>query len=66
MNERPGVVFNNNGIEENGKGSELSLFSFSDIVAFTNKFSESNMLGKGGFGPVYKVCLHFIYRLFFK
>ncbi|RWR88169.1 G-type lectin S-receptor-like serine/threonine-protein kinase RKS1 [Cinnamomum micranthum f. kanehirae] len=54
MNERRRVVFNNDGIEENGKGSELSLFSFSVIVAITNNFSESNMLAKGGFGPVYK------------
>ncbi|XXG69619.1 hypothetical protein AAC387_Pa06g2434 [Persea americana] len=54
MNEPHDTVLNDNDIEENGKGSELPLFSFSVIAAATNNFSESNFLGKGGFGPVYK------------
>eukprot|EP00268_Persea_americana_P015280 TRINITY_DN16987_c0_g1_i2.p1 TRINITY_DN16987_c0_g1~~TRINITY_DN16987_c0_g1_i2.p1 ORF type:complete len:204 (+),score=18.91 TRINITY_DN16987_c0_g1_i2:346-957(+) len=54
MNERHGDIFNNSEIEDNGKGSELQLFSFDVIVAATKNFSESNMIGKGGFGHVYK------------
>ncbi|RWR88187.1 G-type lectin S-receptor-like serine/threonine-protein kinase isoform X1 [Cinnamomum micranthum f. kanehirae] len=54
MNERHDTVLSDNDIEENGKGSELLLFNVSVIAAATNNFSESNFLGKGGFGPVYK------------
>ncbi|KAK9267016.1 hypothetical protein L1049_007386 [Liquidambar formosana] len=32
----------------------LLVFSFADIVAATNDFSNENKLGEGGFGPVYK------------
>ncbi|RWR88162.1 receptor-like serine/threonine-protein kinase SD1-8 [Cinnamomum micranthum f. kanehirae] len=55
MNERHGDIFNDNETEDSGKGSELQLFSFNVIVAVTKNFSESNMIGKGGFGLVYKV-----------
>jgi len=31
------------------------MFDFLSISNATNNFSESNKLGQGGFGPVYKV-----------
>ncbi|CAN1220444.1 Receptor-like serine/threonine-protein kinase SD1-8 [Linum perenne] len=34
--------------------TQLSFFSFRDVLAATDNFSESNKLGEGGFGPVYK------------
>ncbi|XP_048433632.1 G-type lectin S-receptor-like serine/threonine-protein kinase At4g27290 [Pyrus x bretschneideri] len=37
--------------------TELPLFSLRSILAATNNFSESNKLGEGGFGPVYKGIL---------
>ncbi|KAL2495139.1 G-type lectin S-receptor-like serine/threonine-protein kinase [Forsythia ovata] len=33
---------------------ELPLFSFETLVNATDQFHDDNMLGKGGFGPVYK------------
>ncbi|XP_042063968.1 G-type lectin S-receptor-like serine/threonine-protein kinase SD1-1 isoform X2 [Salvia splendens] len=33
---------------------ELPLFDLATIIAATNNFSRENMLGEGGFGPVYK------------
>ncbi|KAF8409425.1 hypothetical protein HHK36_005501 [Tetracentron sinense] len=36
---------------------ELPFFDLSILVAATENFSSTNMLGKGGFGPVYKVIL---------
>ncbi|CAN1783542.1 Receptor-like serine/threonine-protein kinase SD1-8 [Linum perenne] len=34
--------------------TQLSFFSFKAVLAATDNFSESNKLGEGGFGPVYK------------
>lgn len=34
--------------------SDLPMFDFTTLVAATNDFSETNKLGTGGFGPVYK------------
>lgn len=33
----------------------MPIFDFATIVAATNNFSNANMIGEGGFGPVYKV-----------
>lgn len=35
--------------------SELPVFCLNAIVAATNDFCKENELGRGGFGPVYKV-----------
>jgi len=37
------------------KLEELPLFKFEKLSNATNNFHFGNMLGKGGFGPVYKV-----------
>ncbi|CAN0896935.1 Receptor-like serine/threonine-protein kinase SD1-8 [Linum grandiflorum] len=34
--------------------TQLSFFSLKDVLVATDNFSESNKLGEGGFGPVYK------------
>ncbi|XP_058094797.1 G-type lectin S-receptor-like serine/threonine-protein kinase At1g11410 isoform X2 [Magnolia sinica] len=39
------------------KSSDLPLFNLGDVVIATDDFSESNKLGEGGFGPVYKGTL---------
>lgn len=38
---------------------ELPLFSFQAVANATDQFNEDNLLGKGGFGPVYKVQTNF-------
>ncbi|TXG47187.1 hypothetical protein EZV62_026481 [Acer yangbiense] len=41
--------------------TELTLFELSTVIAATDHFSSANKLGRGGFGPVYKVnSLHFL------
>ena len=34
---------------------ELPLFNFEKLTSATNNFHQSNKLGQGGFGPVYRV-----------
>lgn len=34
---------------------EVPLYDLATITTATNHFSEANMIGKGGFGPVYMV-----------
>lgn len=41
--------------DEGRRSSDLPLFDLSVIASATDNFSESNKLGEGGFGSVYKV-----------
>ncbi|TVT98132.1 hypothetical protein EJB05_56584, partial [Eragrostis curvula] len=43
--------------EAESKNQEFPFISFQDIVVATDDFCDSNMLGKGGFGKVYKGTL---------
>ncbi|TQE11032.1 hypothetical protein C1H46_003292 [Malus baccata] len=49
----------NEGRAGGGKNDtdQLPLFSLQSIVAATNNFSDTNKVGEGGFGPVYKGTL---------
>jgi hypothetical protein len=40
---------------ESGFSSEFRVFQLSELQFATNKFSDENRLGQGGFGSVYKV-----------
>lgn len=37
------------------RSSELRFFSYKSLASATDNFATRNELGKGGFGPVYKV-----------
>ncbi|XP_058094644.1 G-type lectin S-receptor-like serine/threonine-protein kinase At4g27290 [Magnolia sinica] len=53
VTERRNGSFSNESV----KTSDLPLFNLDDVVIATDDFSESNKLGEGGFGPVYKGTL---------
>ncbi|MQL87098.1 hypothetical protein Taro_019629 [Colocasia esculenta] len=36
------------------RGPEICVYSFFNLLAATNDFSDDKMIGRGGFGPVYK------------
>jgi hypothetical protein len=40
---------------------EFSLYDFSQIADASGNFSPKNILGEGGFGPVYKVFPYYYY-----
>ena len=42
-------------VKENNEDLELPMIEMATIVQATNNFSMENMIGVGGFGPVYKV-----------
>jgi len=41
--------------EKDIEGIEVPFYTFASILAATDNFSDSNKLGRGGYGPVYKV-----------
>lgn len=41
------------------KGIDVPFFNFDSILVATNNFSDVNKLGRGGFGPVYKVIINY-------
>ncbi|KAJ6761882.1 RECEPTOR-LIKE SERINE/THREONINE-PROTEIN KINASE SD1-8 [Salix koriyanagi] len=59
--------------KEDKKGIDVPFFDLDSILAATDYFSEENTLGRGGFGPVYKIlstlssishalkCTHFLF-----
>lgn len=45
---------------DDDNNGEVKYFSLSTIRAATKSFSDTNKLGEGGFGPVYKVRIYTI------
>ena len=43
------------GLTRKKEDVEVSSFDFTTVATATNKFSQENAIGAGGFGPVYKV-----------
>lgn len=51
------------GSQTQEHGVDLAVFDLAAIFSATNKFSFSNKIGEGGFGPVYKVTTSVYYSL---
>ena len=49
--------------EKDIEGIEVPCYTYASILAATDNFSDSNKLGRGGYGPVYKVIgsVHLIF-----
>lgn len=51
--------------EKDAEGIEVPYYNFESLLEATDNFSDANKLGRGGYGPVYKVinlalcCLQF-------
>ena len=43
------------GLEVENEDMELPLFDLVTVTTATDNFSSANVIGEGGFGPVYKV-----------
>lgn len=43
--------------DDDKSGLDVPFFEFETILTATDHFSNSNKLGQGGFGPVYKVMI---------
>lgn len=41
--------------QKEARASDLPMFNFGTIAVATDNFSDSNKLGQGGFGHVYRV-----------
>lgn len=50
----PGSPLSVNDISNSLVGSNLYTFTLAELKEITNNFAPSNLLGEGGFGPVYK------------
>ena len=54
--DRPtGTHFMEGQMHDQDDTGETYFFNLTTILVATNNFSDSNKLGEGGFGPVYKV-----------
>ncbi|XP_062094630.1 probable LRR receptor-like serine/threonine-protein kinase At1g07650 isoform X2 [Humulus lupulus] len=52
------LIWTSTDLERGDDQPELHFFELDSILMATNKFSITNKLGQGGFGPVYKGQLH--------
>ena len=50
-----GYITKSNELE--GENKEFPSVNFQDILSATDFFSDSNLVGRGGFGKVYKVTM---------